>query len=108
MVAVPEAQFTLQRAKQVLIDRDYQEAITYSFISPDLARQITPQAEPIVLANPISADMAVMRASLWPGLLTALCYNQARQQDRVRLFESGLSFQRGAQGLEQRPQSVAE
>ena len=33
-----------------------------------------------------------MRASLLPGLLKALQHNLNRQQDRVRLFESGLSF----------------
>jgi phenylalanyl-tRNA synthetase beta chain len=104
VVATPEAQFSLQRAKQLLVDRDYQEAVTYSFISPDMAARLTPDAEPITLANPISADMAVMRASLWPGLLGALRYNQARQQERVRLFESGLTFRRVADGLEQEPQ----
>lgn len=33
-----------------------------------------------------------MRASLWPGLLTTLQYNLARQQERVRLFETGQVF----------------
>ena len=104
MVTAPEASFSLQRAKQVLVDRDYQEIVTYSFISPELARQITPDAAPITLANPISAEMAVMRASLWPGLLATLGYNQARQQERVRLFESGLTFLRDdTAGLVQRP-----
>lgn len=103
IVAAREAEFSLARAKQTLVDRDYQEVVTYSFISPELARQITPDVEPITLANPISADLAVMRASLWPGLLSTLCYNQARQQERVRLFESGLTFRRGPDGLVQRP-----
>jgi phenylalanyl-tRNA synthetase beta chain len=38
--------------------------------------------------------MAVMRTSLWPGLLQALVYNRNRQQERVWLFESGLRFRR--------------
>ena len=92
IVASPEADFSLRRAKQTLVERDYQEAVTYSFISPKMAQLITPEATPISLANPISSDMAVMRASLWPGLLTTLQYNLARQQDRVRIFESGLRF----------------
>lgn len=94
--------FDLAHAKQMLVDRDYQEAITYSFVSPELAALVTPDAEQIRLANPISADMAVMRASLWPGLLATLRYNLARQQDRVRLFESGLTFVRVAGELVQR------
>ncbi len=99
--AVPEADFHLHRARELLVDRDYQEVITYSFIAPELAGLLTPEAKPICLANPISADMSVMRASLWPGLLSTLQYNLARQQDRVRLFESGQIFLEGEGGMEQ-------
>ena len=60
-----------------------------------------PDLEGIRLANPIAADMSVMRTSLWPGLLQAARYNQARQQPRVRLFEVGLRFRRAGEGLEQ-------
>lgn len=94
VVLKPEANFDLDRAKQVLVDRGYQEAITYSFISPEMAELVTPNAERIELANPISADMSLMRASLLPGLLSTLKHNLARQQDRVRIFESGLTFER--------------
>lgn len=87
-----ETAFRLERAKQLLVDLDYQEVITYSFISPELDRLVSPEAQQIRLANPISSDMSVMRASLWPGLLTSLQYNLARQQERVRLFESGQVF----------------
>jgi phenylalanyl-tRNA synthetase beta chain len=44
-----------------------------------------------------------MRASLWPGLIQALQHNLARQQSRVRLFESGLTFIRDDAGIEQHP-----
>ena len=72
--------------------RGYQEAITYSFIDPKLFELFSPGVMPLQLANPISADMAAMRASLWPGLVSALEHNLNRQQTRVRLFESGLRF----------------
>jgi phenylalanyl-tRNA synthetase beta chain len=39
--------------------------------------------------------MAVMRASLWPGLIKAARENQRRQQDRIRLFEHGARFEAG-------------
>ncbi len=81
-----------------LVSRGYQEAITYSFVDEGVQRQIDPAADLIRLANPISSDMGVMRTSLWPGLLGALRYNQNRQQNRVRLFETGLRFVRNAQG----------
>ena len=92
MHAPPEAAFDLERAKQVLVDRDYQEAITYSFVHPSIQQLLDPGQAPISLANPISTEMSVMRTTTWAGLLSALAYNQARQQDRVRLFEYGLRF----------------
>ncbi len=87
-----ENRFDLDEVQRLLISRDYQEVITYSFISPDLANALVPNNEPIRLANPLSADMAVMRPTLWAGLLETAKYNQARQQDRIRIFESGLKF----------------
>jgi phenylalanyl-tRNA synthetase beta chain len=48
----------------------------------------------MALANPISAETAVMRTRLWPGLLQALRYNLNRQQSRVRLFESGAQYRK--------------
>jgi phenylalanyl-tRNA synthetase beta chain len=87
-----ERAFDLYRAKSLLAERDYQEVITYSFVSPEMEALIDPEAGGIQLANPISADMSVMRTSLWPGLLQTARYNQARQQPRVRIFEAGLCF----------------
>ncbi len=76
-----------------LISLGYQEAITYSFVEQTLQEMITPEQPGIALANPISADLAVMRTSLWTGLLKALSYNQNRQQTRVKFFETGLKFE---------------
>jgi phenylalanyl-tRNA synthetase beta chain len=99
----PEAEFSLAAAKQLLTHRGYQEAITYSFVAPELAQLLTPDAEPIKLANPISADMSDMRASIWPGLVQTLRHNLARQQGRARVFESGLTFVRVNGEIEQHP-----
>jgi len=98
-----EEAFDLQRARQVLVERGYQEAITYSFVDPELQRLVDPQREGIRLANPIAADMSVMRTSLWPGLLQVARYNHARQQNRIRLFETGLRFVPGSDELQQHP-----
>jgi phenylalanyl-tRNA synthetase beta chain len=82
----------LDRVKDLLVDLGYQEAITYSFVDENLQKTIAPSAEFIRLQNPISAELAVMRTTLWGGLLTAALHNTNRQQTRVRLFESGLRF----------------
>lgn len=80
------------QAAQTLIARDYQEAITYSFVDAAADTSISGAPSEFVLSNPISSELGVMRASLWPGLLEAAAGNLARQQDRVRLFEIGKSF----------------
>jgi phenylalanyl-tRNA synthetase beta chain len=98
-----ESTAPLRRLKQVLVDLDYQEAITFSFVEPSAQKRFDPALTPLALANPISADLSVMRTSLWPGLVQAVKHNQARQQARVRLFESGLRFVPGADGLQQEP-----
>jgi phenylalanyl-tRNA synthetase beta chain len=85
----------IPRAREVLVQRGYQEAVTYSFVAAKLDAAVGGgSAAAIALANPISADMAVMRTSLWSGLLQAFSYNLSRQQTRIRLFETGRSFER--------------
>lgn len=89
---IPETVVEVGRMRATLVNRDFQEVVTYSFIDPDLQKMIYPEASVMQLANPIASDMAVMRTGLWPGLLQALIYNRNRQQPRVRLFELGKRF----------------
>ncbi|RZI74351.1 MAG: phenylalanine--tRNA ligase subunit beta, partial [Pseudomonas sp.] len=98
-----EAQSDLPALRRLLVARGYQEAITYSFIDQKWFELFSPGVEPLLLANPISADMSAMRSSLWPGLVKSLQHNLNRQQDRVRLFESGLRFVGQLEGLKQEP-----
>jgi phenylalanyl-tRNA synthetase beta chain len=97
---VTESRVDLERVSATLVARDYQEVITYSFISSDANAAFTGEKSELVLSNPISSEMSVMRASLWPGLVSAAAANTARQQDRVRLFEISKSFH-GALGAHQ-------
>ncbi|WP_145544463.1 phenylalanine--tRNA ligase subunit beta [Yersinia frederiksenii] len=87
-----EADLPLKRVKTALVDRGYQEAITYSFVDPKVQALLHPQQDTLILPSPISVDMSAMRLSLLTGLLSAVVYNQNRQQSRLRLFESGLRF----------------
>ncbi|MBK1649555.1 phenylalanine--tRNA ligase subunit beta [Rhabdochromatium marinum] len=108
-MSVPrEADFDLDQARAQLIARGYFEAITYSFISPSLHALIEPEAQALALSNPISTELSSMRSSLWPGLLQTAQQNLARQQTRVRLFETGLRFRIQPGGeLEQEPMLAA-
>ena len=103
MVPVPESHVKLQTIQEVLNNRGYQEAITYSFVDPKVQSILHPETEVLKLSNPISSDMADMRLSLWPGLISAMAHNLNRQQTQVRLFETGLRFLQGKNGLEQEP-----
>ena len=87
-----EAVLDIDRVKDLLVDRGYQEAITYSFVDEDIQKAVAPETDVIRLKNPISSELAVMRTTLWCGLLKAALYNTNRQHNRVRLFESGLCF----------------
>ncbi len=98
-----EARTPLARLRRQMVARGYQEAVTYSFVSPELQQALLPEAVSPALANPISSDLSVMRASLFPGLVRALEYNLNRQQTRVRLFETGLVFRGELDDLSQVP-----
>lgn len=96
-----ESQLDLARVRTTLVARGYQEVVTYSFVDPALQVLLDPHHPPLRLANPISAEMAVMRTTLWAGLLGAATWNLNRQQTRLRLFETGLRFIPDKAGLRQ-------
>ncbi len=89
----PESVLSEGQILRLLVDRGYREAITYSFVDPDLQSKFFPNTKPITLANPIASNMAVMRLSLLPGLLQALVGNYNRQHRRIRMFESGRVYE---------------
>lgn len=101
MAGFSETRVSLNRIHDVLVEQGFYQAITYSFVSPELQAILDPQQQTLKLSNPISADMSTMRTRLLPGLLQALQYNVNRQQLRVKLFETGLCFRPDEQGLQQ-------
>ncbi|HZH44089.1 MAG TPA: phenylalanine--tRNA ligase subunit beta [Lysobacter sp.] len=78
--------------RRQLAARDFLEAINYAFVDEALLATWSGTGGAVVLANPLSAELAVMRTRLLPGLVAALARNVARQQARVRLFELGRVF----------------
>ncbi|WP_417882764.1 phenylalanine--tRNA ligase subunit beta [Vibrio rumoiensis] len=101
-----EANLPLKRVRNLLVDRGFQEAITYSFVEPEQQKLIVPEVEPLILPFPISVEMSAMRLGLIQGLLNTVVHNQKRQQPRVRLFEYGLRFipcESAENGMRQEP-----
>jgi phenylalanyl-tRNA synthetase beta chain len=89
------------RVTDLLVARGYSEAITYSFVDPALEALINPDTAAVELANPIASDMAVLRRSLWSGLIGAARLNLSRQRQRVKLFEVGQQFTAADGGVDQ-------
>jgi len=90
-----------------LAARDYHEAICYAFVDPRLLQAWQLDAGAVALANPLSAELAVMRTSLLPGLVESLKRNRNRQQARVRLFENGVVFTHGRRAQDTAPIETA-
>ncbi len=78
--------------RRQLAARDCLEAINYAFVDAALLATWNAQSGAVPLANPLSAELGVLRPLLLPGLVAALTRNTARQQSRVRLFELGKVF----------------
>jgi phenylalanyl-tRNA synthetase beta chain len=96
-----ETRVPSDRLTDVLLARGYSEAITYSFVDPKLEKAVDASSKPVPLANPIASDLAVLRTSLWPGLLGAARHNLSHQRTRLKLFELGPRFAAEAGGVQQ-------
>ncbi len=96
-VAMPsETRLDDLSVRRQLVARDLQETINYAFVDAGLLAQWQLHDGLVALANPLSAELAVMRPSLLPGLVATLGRNAARQLGRVRLFELGRVFHQQA------------
>ncbi|MET7140453.1 phenylalanine--tRNA ligase subunit beta [Xanthomonas sp. PPL139] len=92
-----ETQLDERSVRRQLLARDLLDTINYAFVDAALLDQWGLHDGRVALANPLSAELAVMRPSLLPGLVAALGRNAARQAGRVRLFELGKVFAAAAQ-----------
>jgi phenylalanyl-tRNA synthetase beta chain len=89
--ATPDALARLaDEARGTMASLGYDEAMSYSFIGEAAARATgaDPARQPR-LANPLTIDQALLRASLLPGLLEAVARNQKQAERSIQLFEVG-------------------
>ena len=87
-----EGDIDISAMRRTMIARDYNETISYSFIDPEWDADYGSGETPVILANPLSENLSVMRTSLLPGLLNSAVLNVNRQVDRIRLFEIGSTY----------------
>jgi phenylalanyl-tRNA synthetase beta chain len=106
MLPQPEHQRAIDTVRSLLVARDYQEVITYSFVDAAWEADFAPGGQPVALKNPIASQMSVMRSTLLSGLMDVLRSNLNRRQERVRIFESGRCYLPTGDGFDQ-PQRLA-
>ncbi|MDQ7248679.1 phenylalanine--tRNA ligase subunit beta [Dongia sedimenti] len=90
--AVTPAQRRVQQAKRILATRGIEEAVTFSFMPGTVAALFAGDNALIPLANPISADLDVMRPSILGNLLLAAGRNAARGLADLAIYEVGPSY----------------
>ncbi len=76
----------------ILVARDYQEIISYSFVDAQWERDFCGNADPVRLKNPLAGNLSVMRSSLAGSLIDCLRFNLSHKQPRIRVFEIGRCF----------------
>ena len=103
MLPVPEARRDIAGLRKLLVARDYQEIISYSFVDAAWESDFAGNSAPVALANPIASQMSVMRSTLAGGLINCLVHNISRKQTRARLFEVGCCFMTEASGSYRQP-----
>lgn len=85
------------KAKNVLVELGMRETIHYSFVSEDLLRKFGVMDDhAVILKNPISEEMRVMRTSLIPSLATSYLYNKNRRIRDQKIFEVGRTYRKDA------------
>ncbi len=81
---------TVKEVSNLLISAGLNEAITYSLTSSRLAALFGKEEKDLVrVENPLSPELAFMRGSLLPGLISAVGFNINRKNLDVKLFEVG-------------------
>ncbi len=99
MTADSEQLRSVEGLREILVARDYQEVITYSFVDQTWETELAPQNQAIALKNPIASQMSVMRSTLFGGVLDVLDSNLNRGQSRVRVMEVGRCYQATGDGV---------
>lgn len=107
MLPLPEQQTPRTELRRVLVQRDYQEVVTYAFVDEQWEKDFAANDTPIRLINPIASQMSVMRSTLLGGLLDTLSHNLKRKQNRVRVFEMARVFHKTAAGELEQPEKLA-
>ncbi len=91
----------------ILINRGYFQAVNYSMVPRDHAKNLgIADDKMVVISNPLSADLSVMRLSLAHGLLTNVSNNLKRGNSNFKLFEFGRIYEKVDDAYENLPKET--
>jgi len=85
-------QNALAGIKNSLVKKGYYEAITYSFTTPKMIKNLYLEdkgalADPVKILNPLGEDVSIMRTTLAHSMLETLSFNHKKNNDCAKLFE---------------------
>ena len=83
------------KIKKLLSSIGYNEVITYSFMSSNIAKKFGCYQDDLVINNPISKDLDILRKSIIPNLLKIVENNNQRSIKNISIFEIGPVFNSG-------------
>jgi len=89
---MPEEHISHNRIKTQMCNLGYLEAINYSFVSEKQLNDFNLASDSFALKNPLTEEFAIMRTSLLPGMMQTIKYNLRRQNDSIKMFETGNVF----------------
>ena len=78
------------KSKRLIANRGYLETVTWSFMDENDAKYINNSL--IKIKNPISVDLAIMRPSTFPNLISVINANISKLYLSGKLFEVGPNF----------------
>lgn len=87
-----------RKLRTALAGQGLDEAVNYSFVAQAELEAFQAQGGAIPVANPISAEQAVLRTTLLPSLVANVIRGVRHQATGVRLYELARSYRPDAQG----------
>jgi phenylalanyl-tRNA synthetase beta chain len=98
LVPAPRSMQIDSRIRDALSGAGLHEVVNYSFVSPKELAALGETEKPIALLNPLSDEHAVMRTTLYAGLLQNVSRNVRHQVEDVRLYEIGRAYTANPEG----------
>lgn len=93
---------TENQLADIIAAHGFNEAMNLSMHKKQYTEWLQTDEKSVEILNSLSADLAVMRQSLLPGLLENVDFNLKRKQENIKLFELGNIYSKKEAGFEEK------